>query len=79
MDLVGKRICSAAWGGRIEEALSLQRDNPGFDINWANPDYRRWTVLHAVSYYDHVEIMEVLLTHPDINVNVENKSGQTPL
>ena len=37
------------------------------------------SALHWASLRGHVEVVEVLLAHPDINVNLMNMTGQTPL
>ena len=36
------------------------------------------TALHRASLNDHVEVVKLLLAHPDIDVNVMNKHGYTP-
>ena len=35
-------------------------------------------LLHTASSNGHVEVVKLLLAHPNINVNVENWKGQTP-
>ena len=72
-DSVGKKLYHAASGGRASEVSSLLRDNPGIDVNWAN-EYQ-WTPLHVASHKGHVEIVKLLLAHPDISVNLKNGSG----
>ena len=38
-----------------------------------------WTPLHAAFFNDHDEVVKLLLAHPNINVNLKNMEGQTPL
>jgi len=44
------------------------------NINWRN----QWTPLHNASYCGQVEVVKLLLAHPNIDVNVKHESGQTP-
>jgi len=39
----------------------------------------QWTALHLASCNGHVEVVKVLLAHPDISVNCKNDYGATPL
>ena len=34
--------------------------------------------LHSASRHGHVEVVKLLLAHPNINVNLKDKDGQTP-
>jgi len=60
----------------FKKALSLLRDHPGLDVNWANGD--RWTALHCAAWEGHVNVVKVLLTHPHININVRDTNDATP-
>jgi len=62
----------------VPELLSLLRDNPSVNVNWAD-NVNRWTALHSASRLGHSEVVKTLLTHPHINVNQKDKYGQTPL
>ena len=66
---------AAADGGDVAGILSRLRDNPRFNVNWT--DASLWTALHNASQYGHVEVVKVLLAHPDINANLKNWRGQT--
>jgi len=68
-DPVEQKLCRASEDGCVEEVLSLLSDNPGLDVNWAEPE-TYWTSLHLASFYGHVEVVKLLLAHPHINVNV---------
>ena len=74
-----KKLYDATAGGRVSEVSSLLRNHPEIDVNWTNPDNYQWTPLHAASRYGHVEVVKLLLAHPDINVNLKSRGGQTPL
>jgi len=75
MSTLEERLYDAILNNRSEEALSLLRDNPGLNVNWANENDDQRTALHqAVG----VEIVKALLAHPDINVNCRDRKGHTP-
>ena len=78
-DFWGKKLDNATKHGRDSEVSFLLRDHPDINVNWANPDFHQWTVLHNASFYSHVEVIKLLLTHPSINVNLKNNFGQTAL
>jgi len=58
MTEVEERLFDAVLDGHAEEVLSLLRDNPGLDVNWA--DYKLWTALHFASWHGHVEVVKLL-------------------
>ena len=37
------------------------------------------TALYCASFSGHTEIVQLLLNHPDIKVNITNRDGRTPL
>ena len=79
-DPVGKQLCDAAEDGRVSDVSSLLRDHPDINVNWTNPDNDDpWTALHNASYCGHVEVVKLLLAFPDINANLKDSNGQTPL
>ena len=52
--------------------------NPEYDfLSWTI--YRGWTGLHFVIRYCNDKFLKLLLSQPNIDVNVRNKEGQTPL
>ena len=77
-DTVGEKLFDATKDGCVSEVSTLLRDHPEIDVNWTNPEFFQWTPLHIASSYDHVELVKLLLAHPDINFNVKNKFGKTP-
>ena len=67
----------AARDGKIAELPLLLRDNPGLNVNWASEVNFLWTSLHTASCCGGVEIVEELLAHPGIDVNMKTGGGQT--
>jgi len=59
---VEKQFHDATFSDRVSEVSSLLRDHPEINVNWANEE--QWTA-------HHVEVVKLLLAHPDIDVNVK--------
>ena len=72
-----QQLTNAADAGRLEDVEALLRDNPDIDVNWDGSWLAR-TALHSASHGGHVEVVKLLLAHPAINVNCEDKYGVTP-
>ena len=74
----GKAIiwCSRWWS--CSEVSSLLVDHPGVNVNWTNPDTTQRTPLHIASRKGPVEVVKLLLAHPNILVNLKDGNGQTP-
>ena len=49
----------------------------GSDPNELDNDF--WTPLHYCAFYNRLEACQVLLLHPDMDVNITNRTGATPL
>ena len=62
--------------GDEARVLSLVKNNPKLDVNWA--DVEQWPSLHVASFSGHVEVVKLLLAHPNIGVNRKTLIGQTP-
>ena len=73
------KLFEAARDGRVGEVLFLLRNHPKINVNWANSLNFQQTALHTASFYNHAEVVKVLLAHPHINVNVQDMSDSTPL
>jgi len=50
---------------------------PEIDVNWKHSGADQ-TALHVACREDNIEIVKMLLLHPDIDVNITDKRGQTP-
>ena len=50
---------------------------PHLNINQQNK--REWSALHVASFYGHTECVKLLLNHSDIDINITNNDGATPL
>ena len=53
MSEVEENLSDAAEKGRVEEVLSVLKDNPGLNVNWGDDDQR--TALHLASLLDRAE------------------------
>ena len=49
----------------------------GIPFLWTNE--HQWSPLHVASLRGHVEVVKLLLAHPNINVNLKSNAEQTPL
>ena len=76
-DPVEKKLFDAAWDGRASEVSSLLRDHPEINVNWSK-EGSGWTSLHAASRNGRVEVVKLLLAHPNIDVNMKSSNGNTP-
>lgn len=63
-----KEFYLAALENRVELVAKLLRDHPNLNVNY-KPEGSKVTALHAASEEGHVEIVKLLLAHPDIDVN----------
>jgi len=78
MSVIERKLNDLARYGRLGDVLSLLRDNPGLNVNWGDVKDSPWTALHYASSKGHVEVVKLLLAHPDINVNCQTRGGATP-
>jgi len=62
----------------VKDLMSLLKDYPEIDVNWANQNNFQRTALHHASIYGHVEVVKLLLAHPAIHVNKKNWLEATP-
>jgi len=76
---VESKFCKAAHEGRIADVVSLLKETPDLDVNWANKKDDLFTALHLASYSGRFEVVNLLLAHPDINVNQKTFGGRTAL
>jgi len=67
---------------RLEEVKDIINVNRLLIINWKHPnrqDNSEWTALHMACDRGHLQLVQVLLAHPAIDVNLQSSSGSTPL
>ena len=69
-----QRLWQACTDGDLEAVKELVIDSL-VDVNWVGED-RLDTPLHRACRFDHLEIVKVLLAHPDIDVNKVNKGNK---
>ena len=65
--------------GDVEELAELMRQNPGFKVNM-DQDGNGYTLLHyACRDSSRSAVIPLLLAHPDINVSLKTRYGETPI
>ena len=67
-----------ARSGRVEELRVFMKDNPSLNVN-RRESWSSSTALHRACDWGRKGVVKLLLAHPDIDVNVKNKAGETPL
>jgi len=71
-------MLAAVESGDAKKVAEMIRQDPGFKVNMA-VDEHGTTLLHfAGQGNSRSAVIPLLLAHPDIDVNVKNKSGATP-
>ena len=71
-------MLTAVQEGNAKELAELMRQDPGFKVN-LREDGGGFTFLHRACHQDRRSaVIPLLLAHPDIDVNVKDKSGRTP-
>ena len=73
------RFWEAARRGKVDAVKMILRDNPTLDVNWRNPEENQSTALRQACADGQDPIAAILLAHPDIDVNLKNRDGYTPL
>jgi ankyrin repeat protein len=63
----------------VKEILQTHLQSSSFNINLKNKNYNNWTCLHVACLYNRYEMVFELLKHPNINTNIQDIYGQTPL
>ena len=63
--------------GNLELARVLLTN--GADINWREDDPEYWSGLHYAAHGGHRDLLDLLIKHPGVDVNIETMYGQTPL
>ena len=71
-------MLAAVKEGDVKKVAELMRQDPGFNVNMGQ-DGDGWTLLHFACNRDsRSAVIPLLLAHPDIDVNLKDKYGQTP-
>ncbi|OOQ89141.1 putative ankyrin [Penicillium brasilianum] len=70
-------LMTAAYQGHLDVVKSIIR-NPKLDINKGSKLRGTTALMHGALGYER-EVVDVLLTHPDIDINIQDKSGSTAL
>ncbi|CAI5531793.1 unnamed protein product [Closterium sp. Naga37s-1] len=74
---VNEAIKDAAKEGDVA-AVKLLLAGGGVDINLPSPERSGWTALHLAAFYEHPEVVQVLLT-AGADTDARNSTGNTPL
>ena len=75
-DDLGKQLCNASLGGRVEGVERLLAR--GAPVNWR--DSAGWTALHIACFNNHVDVVKILTSQDNIDVNIQsNNNKYTPL
>ena len=75
----GRHLAEAVKSGEADTVTRILRNNPKVDVNWRNEVWGGWAALHEASWKGIGAVVEMLLAHPDIDVNLRTDSGETPL
>ena len=71
-------MLAAVKNGDVKKVAELIRQDPGFDVNM-DQNGIGWTLLHHACLGDRrFPVIPLLLAHPDIDVNVKDRYGDTP-
>jgi hypothetical protein len=77
--MMQQQLWLAAQIGYEEYAKTILNGYKDVSVNWENPgDHHLRTPLHMACAMNHVEIVALLLSHPDIQVNKKDKREITP-
>jgi len=72
-------LFDAVYNGDAVEAESILRDNPTIDVNLPQTSFERNTPLHLACYLGHPAIVSLLLAHPGIDLDTQNRYGKRPV
>jgi len=77
-----RNFVNAAWNGDYEgwKKIALaSMDDPTFDVNWKDEGFfsEKYTALHCATHKGCVAIVNLLLYHPTLNVNMTRKGVRT--
>ena len=66
---LGQQLYEAAEKGSPFEVSQILLTNPEVDLTWTNTEFLDWTPLHTAVANGHIDVVRVLLSHPNIDVN----------
>jgi hypothetical protein len=70
-------LIHAAWNQNLAAVRTLL-DDPLIDVNTHDIDNENCTSLHIAAEFGYTEIVQLLIEHPNILVNLKSTSGATP-
>jgi hypothetical protein len=62
----------------VTKVRKILKENPEVDVNWTSPAHDRTTAIHFGCCQGHDKVVSLLLTHPNIDVNLKDGYGRTP-
>jgi len=71
-------MLAAVQKGDAKKLAELMRQDPGFDVNMVQDVYGAALLYHACMKDDRSPVIPLLLAHPDIDVNLITRIGNTP-
>jgi hypothetical protein len=71
-------LWQAAWDGDLEAFKKVLSDHPRVNVNWTDKTFGS-TVLNTACIEDNLEMVEILLRRPEVDVNAMDKSGFAPV
>ena len=74
-----KKLWEATASNRVCDMRALLQANPSINVNSGIRRLSGDTALHLACFLGHLEVIQFLLTHPDINVNQQTEDSCTQL
>ena len=71
-------LTAVCHGNAMKVAMMLMGNNPGFDVNMEQDEYRLSLMHHACVGGNRTAVIPFLLAHPGIEVNLKNEYGFPP-
>ena len=75
---VEEKLYEEAFNGTVGEVKSLFLKHPEVNVNYSHESGEGKAALHHACEAGHVAIVDILLSHPDIDVNQKTHTGKTP-
>jgi len=71
-------LWQAAWDGDLEAFKKVLSDHPRVNVNWTDKTFGS-SVLNTACMEDNLEMVEILLRRPEVDVNAMDTSGFAPV